>query len=162
MSSEQGQVPVQPHPATWRSPHHYYVGVDLGQSQDPTALCILEACEEVGDPTEPARYVYDVRHLMRFTLGMSYPTMVQEIGLIMMRPPLSGSPTELIIDETGVGRAVGDSFNEAGLKPVKVTISGHSLRSGFLTSAAARGASVFKMMDVSRHKSVDTFAWLYS
>jgi hypothetical protein len=31
--------------------------------------------------------------------------------------------------------------------------SGHSLRSGFLTSAAARGASLFKMMDVSRHKS---------
>ena len=36
------------------------------------------------------------------------------------------------------------------------TFSGHSLRSGFLTSAAARGASIFKMMDVSRHKSVDT------
>jgi site-specific recombinase XerD len=34
--------------------------------------------------------------------------------------------------------------------------SGHSLRSGFLTSAARRGASLFKMMDVSRHKSVDT------
>jgi site-specific recombinase XerD len=34
--------------------------------------------------------------------------------------------------------------------------SGHSLRSGFLTSAAARGASIFKMMDVSGHKSVDT------
>jgi hypothetical protein len=34
--------------------------------------------------------------------------------------------------------------------------SGHSLRSGFLTSAAARGASPFKMMDVSRHRSVDT------
>jgi integrase len=33
--------------------------------------------------------------------------------------------------------------------------SGHSLRAGFLTSAAARGASLFKMMDVSRHKSVD-------
>jgi integrase len=32
--------------------------------------------------------------------------------------------------------------------------SGHSLRSGFLTSAAARGASIFKMMDVSRHKSI--------
>jgi site-specific recombinase XerD len=32
----------------------------------------------------------------------------------------------------------------------------HSLRAGFLTSAAARGASVFKMMDVSRHRSVDT------
>jgi site-specific recombinase XerD len=34
--------------------------------------------------------------------------------------------------------------------------SGHSLRAGFLTSAAAKGASIFKMMDVSRHKSVDT------
>jgi site-specific recombinase XerD len=36
------------------------------------------------------------------------------------------------------------------------TFSGHSLRSGFLTSAAANGASIFKMIDVSRHKSVDT------
>src|ERR1700716_75036 len=36
------------------------------------------------------------------------------------------------------------------------TFSGHSLRSGFLTSAAGNGASIFKMMDVSRHKSVDT------
>ena len=30
-----------------------------------------------------------------------------------------------------------------------------SLRAGFLTSAARRGASVFKMRDVSRHKSMD-------
>lgn len=42
----------------------------------------------------------------------------------------------------------------AGLKAAD--FSGHSLRSGFLTSAAARGASIFKMMDVSRHKSIDT------
>src|SRR5919204_198374 len=33
--------------------------------------------------------------------------------------------------------------------------SAHSLRSGFLTSAARRGASVFKMRDVSRHTSMD-------
>jgi site-specific recombinase XerD len=31
----------------------------------------------------------------------------------------------------------------------------HGLRAGFLTSAAARGASVFKMKEVSRHKSLD-------
>src|ERR1700760_2094330 len=36
------------------------------------------------------------------------------------------------------------------------TFSGHSLRAGFLTSAAGKGASIFKMMDVSRHRSVDT------
>jgi hypothetical protein len=34
--------------------------------------------------------------------------------------------------------------------------SGHSLRSGFLTSAAARNASIFKMADQSRHRSMDT------
>ena len=42
----------------------------------------------------------------------------------------------------------------AGLRAAD--FSGHSLRSGFLTSAAARGASIFKMMDVSRHEGVDT------
>lgn len=34
--------------------------------------------------------------------------------------------------------------------------SGHSLRSGFITSAAESGANLFKIMDVSRHKSVET------
>jgi hypothetical protein len=37
----------------------------------------------------------------------------------------------------------------AGLDPS--AFAGHSLRSGFLTSAAEHGASVFKMMEVSRH-----------
>jgi len=41
-----------------------------------------------------------------------------------------------------------------GLDPA--AYAGHSLRAGFLTSAAKRGANMFKMMDVSRHKSVDT------
>jgi hypothetical protein len=40
-----------------------------------------------------------------------------------------------------------------GLKAVD--FGAHSLRAGFLTSAARRGASVFKMRDVSRHKSMD-------
>jgi len=34
--------------------------------------------------------------------------------------------------------------------------SAHSLRAGFLTSGAEAGASIFKLMEVSRHKSVDT------
>jgi site-specific recombinase XerD len=35
------------------------------------------------------------------------------------------------------------------------SFAGHSLRSGFLTSAAESGASVLKMVEVSGHKSVD-------
>src|SRR5215218_6471126 len=34
--------------------------------------------------------------------------------------------------------------------------AGHSLRAGFLTSGAESGASIFKLMEVSRHKSMDT------
>ena len=36
--------------------------------------------------------------------------------------------------------------------------SAHSLRAGFLTSAANRGASIFKMRSVSRHKSIDVLS----
>ena len=41
-----------------------------------------------------------------------------------------------------------------GLDPA--TYSGHSLRAGFITSAAEAGASVWKLSEVSRHKSLDT------
>ena len=34
--------------------------------------------------------------------------------------------------------------------------SGHSLRSGFITSGAAAGADLFKLMEVSRHKKPET------
>ena len=41
----------------------------------------------------------------------------------------------------------------AGLDPSN--FAGHSLRAGFLTSAAEAGSSVLKMVEVSRHKSID-------
>jgi site-specific recombinase XerD len=41
----------------------------------------------------------------------------------------------------------------AGLDPAG--FAGHSLRSGFLTSAAESGANVLKMVEVSRHKSIE-------
>ena len=42
----------------------------------------------------------------------------------------------------------------AGLDPA--AYAGHSLRSGFLITAAESGANVFKMAEVSRHRSLDT------
>src|SRR4029079_11740805 len=42
----------------------------------------------------------------------------------------------------------------AGLEPA--TFSGHSLRSGFVTSALESGADVLKVMDITRHKEVKT------
>jgi integrase len=37
-------------------------------------------------------------------------------------------------------------------------ISAHSMRSGFLTSAAKKGASVWKLQVVSRHKSIQVLS----
>jgi len=56
--------------------------------------------------------------------------------------------------DRSVANIVKQYAERVGLDPKM--FSGHSLRSGFLTSAAANGASIFKMMDVSRHKSADT------
>jgi site-specific recombinase XerD len=42
----------------------------------------------------------------------------------------------------------------AGFDPAE--FSGHSLRAGFATSAAMQGASALRIMDVTRHKRVDT------
>jgi integrase len=44
----------------------------------------------------------------------------------------------------------------AGYDPAR--FGGHSLRAGFVTAAARAGASIFRMKDVSRHKSTDVLA----
>jgi integrase len=61
-------------------------------------------------------------------------------------------PTRLT--DRSVAEIVKGHARRAGLDPKQ--FAGHSLRSGFLPSAAARGASIFKMADQSRHESRDT------
>lgn len=64
-------------------------------------------------------------------------------------------------DKVGTGRlsaqsvalVIKDYAHKAGLDSSRY--SGHSLRSGFLTSAAKNRASIFKMADQSRHRSLD-------
>jgi integrase len=58
------------------------------------------------------------------------------------------------LTDRSVAKIVKSHAARVGLDPA--LFAGHSLSAGFLTSAAARGASIFKMMDVSRHRSVDT------
>jgi|SRR5208337_4393327 len=58
------------------------------------------------------------------------------------------------LTDQSVSDIVKTHAERVGLDPA--LFAGHSLRAGFLTSAAKRGASIFKMMDVSRHRSVDT------
>jgi site-specific recombinase XerD len=58
------------------------------------------------------------------------------------------------LSDRSVADIVKAHAQRVGLNPA--AFSGHSLRSGFLTSAARRGATLFKMMATSRHRSVET------
>jgi site-specific recombinase XerD len=69
------------------------------------------------------------------------------------RRPVHQSGSDALTAEV-VALVVKQYAAEAGLQPQD--LAGHSLRSGFLTSGAEAGASVFKLMEVSRHKSMDT------
>ncbi len=86
------------------------IGADLGQAQDPTALAVAEV-----QPPE-----IHVRHLERLPLGAPYPKVVECIGDLVDKLPGAA----LVVDATGVGRAVLDQMHESGLEPIPVTITG--------------------------------------
>jgi len=65
-----------------------------------------------------------------------------------------GHVTPNRIGGEAVRRVVKLQIAKLGLDPKQ--LGAHSLRAGFCTSAASAGANLFKMMDISRHKSVDT------
>jgi hypothetical protein len=65
---------------------------------------------------------FDVVHAERLKLGTSYPNIVAHVCEVLTRPPLRDG-CDLVIDESGVGRAVGDMFDATGLKPVRVSFT---------------------------------------
>ena len=65
-----------------------------------------------------------------------------------------GRVVDAALTAESAASVVKEHAEAVGLNPAD--FASHSLRAGFLTSAAEAGASVFKMMEVSRHKSVDT------
>lgn len=95
----------------------FYFGLDLGQTQDPTASIILDAHGE-GDTR-----AYDVRHIEQYKLGTSYPRIVESVGDLLDREPLADDCT-LIIDHTGVGRPIYDMFVDVKRQPIGITITG--------------------------------------
>jgi len=98
----------------------FFMGLDLGQSNDYTALCILEKTTPQGQQAQP---IHHCRHLQRFPLGTKYPAIVAAVQTMLATPDLKGK-CELVVDASGVGRPVVDMFTQAGLKPVAVTITG--------------------------------------
>lgn len=89
------------------------VGLDLGQSQDPTAMCVME--------TDWKGWDYQIRHLERFELNRPWPEYIDRVWEYMHTPALRGAT--LVIDHTGVGRVVMDMFRAKGLNPRGITIT---------------------------------------
>lgn len=93
----------------------YYVGCDLGQSIDPTAIAVVRRIEG-----EPERPLFQVGHLERLPLNTPYPGVVSHVRDLLPRLP---GEAELVIDLTGVGRPVFDLFEARGMSAIGVTIT---------------------------------------
>jgi hypothetical protein len=145
-------------------PYLYYLGLDLGQSQDYSALSIIEeqlyvspmwehevlyqqdferglsagwispvdltphqVAEAVGLTMEygrPAEVPLNVRHLARYPLGTKYTDVVEDVGKVVRSGPLREMPAVLLVDKTGIGASVLDSFTHAGVGAVAITLHG--------------------------------------
>jgi site-specific recombinase XerD len=75
-------------------------------------------------------------------------------GPIFLQVRKGGHVSDRRLSGEAVRRIVKCCAAALGLDPKQY--GAHSLRAGFCTSAAAKGANLFKMLDISRHKSVDT------
>jgi hypothetical protein len=111
----------------------YFIGLDLGQAADYTALCVLEKVTAAAPvlkmmqgykpgPGAEVKASYHLRHLERPKLGTPYPEIVDRTRQVLEALPKV--ETCLIIDATGCGRPVFDMFKQQKLNPVGITIHG--------------------------------------
>jgi hypothetical protein len=148
------------------SPYLYYLGLDLGQARDYSALAIIEEQLFVGEawadevlhrqdyerglspgwisPADlspyqaglalrlshqfgrPAEVPLAVRHLERFELGTKYTDVVERVASLVRSDPLRRVPAVLLVDKTGVGASVLDSFTHTKIGAVAITLHGGS------------------------------------
>jgi hypothetical protein len=106
----------------------YFLGLDLGQRADFTALVALLRTEIAGAPFR-ARFRYEVRGVRRWPLGTLYTQIADDVAELVEGPPLAGCT--LGLDWTGVGQAVVELVRAAKpsalVRPVYIT-GGHAAR----------------------------------
>jgi hypothetical protein len=113
----------------------YFVGLDLGQSADYTALAVVQTVKGVNGEGKPGRQLH-LRHLERYPLRTPYTEIADGVRALLTGPPFTEDeydPTrhciakpkvELLVDKTGVGVAVTDLLKERRLRFTPVTIHG--------------------------------------
>jgi hypothetical protein len=103
----------------------FFVGLDLGQKRDHTAVVVVERVEHRRAFMGTSFGQLMVRYAERMPLGMPYPQVVKRVREIVQWDELYGR-CALAVDATGVGAPVIDMLNAARLPcPVMaVTITG--------------------------------------
>jgi hypothetical protein len=113
----------------------YFVGLDLGQSADYTALAVVQSVKERKDKGS-FQTVLHLRHLERYPLRTPYTDVTDGVAALMgnealnrdeydpSRGRVAKPKLELLVDKTGVGVAVTDLLKARGLRFTPVTIHG--------------------------------------
>ena len=129
----------------------FFVGLDLGQAADFTAVAVMECTEAklipppptsrdsfemvgIGDATgrsavakvtqeTPIGKTYHIRFCERLEKGTAYPDIVRWISTLVTKL-LTRAQVGLVVDATGVGRPIVDMFTQSGLKCVPVNVTG--------------------------------------
>lgn len=142
------------------------VGVDLGQSKDPTSLAVVERVQHVVPDylvdelqqsdtgrkhlvemrKELPKPAFNLRLLEQAPLGEAYPTQAERIKRIISRQSIAEHDPRVFMDFTGVGRPMYDIMRQARvprLVPVTISFQGSGMN-------AAGGRTVAKLDLVSR------------
>lgn len=142
------------------------VGVDLGQSKDPTSLAVVERVQLIVPDhlvdelqrSAPGRQRliemrrelpkpdFNLRLLEQAPLGEAYPAQAQRIKRIVARPQIAEHDPRIFMDFTGVGRPMYDIMRQERvprLVPVTITFQGSGTNE-------AGGRTVAKLDLISR------------
>ena len=103
----------------------FYIGLDLGQKKDYSAIAVLERIDRVKPYRGLVMEQLLLRHAERLPLGTPYPKVVDRVREIVRSDALRAN-CALAVDATGVGAPVVDMLRAArlGCDLTPVTITG--------------------------------------
>lgn len=122
----------------------FYIGVDLGQLSDHTAVTVVQRLEKrTPQPPRVAQHDpfggqtlynrqpdlvertgYHLRHAERLPLGTPYTAVAERVKALQDSPALRASDTVVVADTTGVGLPVFEMLKTAGVSGLQgVTIT---------------------------------------
>jgi hypothetical protein len=107
-----------------------FIGLDLGQMADYTALAVVQKREErrPRPPADSAEWgylhrsdevtflEYQLRHLERLPLGTPYTEVAKRVRQVQTSEPVASAKSYVVVDVTGVGLPVFEMLKGAGVE----------------------------------------------